>query len=104
MTMEEQPSESTQLRWNPKVASRTLDHQATILLQGRMLTLNEVGTFIWDTFQDGATIGEVIQAVLNSYDVTPEQATTDVYAFVGSLRERGLLVQDAHSDSPGEAE
>ena len=45
------------------MACRTLDGTAFILLASRMVSLNEVGTFIWERFQNAATLEDVVQSV-----------------------------------------
>ena len=35
-------------KWSPRVASRTLEETAFILNQSQMVSLNPVGTFVWD--------------------------------------------------------
>jgi hypothetical protein len=82
----------TILRWNPKVSCRTLDGTAFILLKSRMLSLNEVGTFIWESFKDGASLGGVVDKVVETFETTPERAESDAREFVHTLLEREMLV------------
>lgn len=82
----------TVLRWNPKVSSRTLDGSAVTLLDSRMISFNEVGTFIWECFQHGATLAQVEERVADAFDVSSERAQHDTYAFVANLVARSMLL------------
>lgn len=56
-----------------------------------IITLNETGAFLWKIFTEEKTVDELSAALLDEYDVTPEQAKADVEAFVDKLREADLL-------------
>lgn len=80
------------LYWNPRVACRTLDETAFILLNSRMVRLNEVGTFIWELYENGSTIDEVVAQVVEEFETTTEQAAADANAFVDELVTKELLI------------
>lgn len=80
------------LHWNPRVACRTLDETAFILLNSRMVRLDQVGTFIWEQYEYGSTLDAVIGSVVAEFDTTTEQAAKDASAFVGELVTKELLV------------
>ncbi|MBI5511186.1 MAG: PqqD family protein [Deltaproteobacteria bacterium] len=79
-------------QWNPRVACRTLDGTAFILLNSRMLRLNEVGTFIWESFEHAATIPQVVAKIVREFDTTATRALADAQGFVGVLAKRDVLV------------
>ncbi len=79
-------------RWHPKIATRTLDGAAFILLGSRMLSLNEVGTCLWQSFERGATIEQACTEVVASFEAQPEQVRKDATQFIDQLLERGMLV------------
>ena len=56
-----------------------------------MITLNEVGAFLWKELINGATKEQLCQAVLDNYDTTSVQAETDINEFLRSLSESNLL-------------
>lgn len=58
-----------------------------------MLSLNDVGSRVWELFKDGATIQSVILAIVDEFEVTPDVAGQDVQLFVKELLERQLLVK-----------
>jgi Coenzyme PQQ synthesis protein D (PqqD) len=92
---------ATRLVWNPRVAARTLDGTAFVLLEARMVSLNEVGTRIWGRFKDGANLEEVVQTVLAEFDTDEEQARADARAFIAALVGRNMLIPV--SGEPGRA-
>ena len=56
-----------------------------------IITLNEVGAFLWQKLTADCTVSELVEAILAEYDVTADIATADVERFVASLREKNLL-------------
>jgi hypothetical protein len=80
------------LKWNPKVACRTLEGTAFILLSSRMVSLNEVGTFIWESLKEGATLDQVVASVLEEFDTSPDVARADARELISTLLEKEMLV------------
>lgn len=56
-----------------------------------LITLNETGAFLWQQLSQERRQEELTAALLEEYEVTPEQAAADVAAFVAKLQEAGLL-------------
>ena len=79
--------------WNPEISCRTLEETAFILHQSKMMSLNDVGTFIWEQFKTPSHLSEVVQAVIREFDTTEEIATQDVQVFCDQLLERKLLIE-----------
>ena len=79
--------------WNPKIACRTIEETAFILFKSRMVSLNEVGTFVWEYFREPSSLKDAVAAVSEEFETTPKEATNDVDAFVAQLVERQLLVE-----------
>jgi hypothetical protein len=48
-------------------------------------TLNEVGAFIWETLAASKTVYEIIQEVMNIYEVDEETATRDVKEILSKM-------------------
>jgi hypothetical protein len=63
-----------------------LDESAAVYLAA-----NETGGLLWRTLVGGATHGELVSALVATYDVEPERAAGDIDAFLAALRERHLL-------------
>ncbi|MBR3778507.1 MAG: PqqD family protein [Clostridia bacterium] len=56
-----------------------------------IITLNEVGAFLWQKLAVDCTVADLVEALLAEYDVTADIATADVERFVANLREKNLL-------------
>lgn len=56
-----------------------------------MITLNEVGVFIWEKLSHHTNEEEIIDSLLKEYDVAPEIAAKDVKAFIQKLRDADLI-------------
>ena len=56
-----------------------------------LITLNEVGAFLWQKLSTDCTVETLVEALLGEYDVTAAIATADVERFVAALREKNLL-------------
>ena len=56
-----------------------------------LITLNEVGAFLWLKLSVDCSVADLVEALLAEYDVTADIATADVERFVASLREKNLL-------------
>ena len=80
--------------WNPKVASRTLDDTAFVLLQSSMVSLNDVGTYLWEHFKTGSSVEEAVKAVVSEFETTDDVARKDIVEFVHSPLNKNLLVID----------
>ena len=56
-----------------------------------MVKLNEAGELLWKKLMEDATEDELIQTLLEEYDVTEEIAKKDVQAFLDSLKKPGII-------------
>ena len=56
-----------------------------------MISLNEVSRVIWSCLEQGAQLQDLVAAVTGTFDVSPEEATRDIEAFLSRLRELNLL-------------
>jgi Coenzyme PQQ synthesis protein D (PqqD) len=55
------------------------------------LTINGSGRTLWDRLVDGATLDELVAALVERYGIGTEQAKQDVHGFVESLTACSLL-------------
>jgi hypothetical protein len=55
--------------------------------------LDETATFLWGVLARERTIGELVEALCEEYEVDPDAAEKDVRAFVETLEEKGLVVR-----------
>ncbi|MEZ4599676.1 MAG: PqqD family protein [Syntrophotaleaceae bacterium] len=58
---------------------------------GEYFTFNDLGREIWLYLTEGCSIYEIIQKIVEDYEVNKEQATTDVKIFTEGLLHNGLL-------------
>ena len=56
-----------------------------------VINLNETGALLWRTLSDGATEQELVDALLNEYEVSEEIARRDVKIFIYKLTEAKLI-------------
>jgi hypothetical protein len=83
----------TVLAKNPSAAYRVYEGKATVVLLERaeVKVVNEAGSLVWDRIDGRRTLEEIVQTVIDEFDVEPEQARRDVLEFVASLREHGMV-------------
>jgi len=84
---------NTVLSKSPDAASRTYDGQATIVLPSRaeVKVLNEIGSKVWDAIDGRKTLAQILETLLEDYDIPREQAEHDMLDFVGELRTQGMV-------------
>ena len=58
---------------------------------GGIVNLNETGAFLWRLLEKSSTESEMVDALLNEYEVDRETAEKDVKAFVQKLTEAKLV-------------
>lgn len=56
-----------------------------------MLTLNGSGAMLWRALEQGVGREELVAALLDEYEVSRQQATADVDAFLNKLLQAGCL-------------
>ena len=81
------------LKRSPDAAYRVYDGQATIVLPSHasVHVLNPIGSFIWENLDGSASLSQILERVLDEYDITREAAETDLRQFVGSLLDQGMV-------------
>jgi len=67
--------------------------EASISVHG-MITLSESGLLLWERLQTEATEEELVDLLLDEYEVDEATARADVQSFLNSLRNTRLLVED----------
>jgi hypothetical protein len=81
------------VRASSNQVSSTVEGEAVILEvdDGAYYGLDPVGTMIWQLIQEPIRVGDVCDAIVEEYDVTPERCEADVLELLGALDEVGLL-------------
>ena len=59
-----------------------------------MITLNETGKLLWQALETEQTLDTLTAKLLEEYDVTREQAETDVENFLKKLTAVGAVVEN----------
>lgn len=57
----------------------------------RMLTLNSTGKFLWEHLEQGSEVEDLVQAMLDHYEIEENTARTCVTNFVKNLERYGFL-------------
>ncbi len=80
------------LRAEPRIAWQILAGEAILLDldNGRVIGLNETGTFLWPRLQD-AEESELIESLVSEFEVDRETARRDLARFVALLKEHGFV-------------
>ena len=56
-----------------------------------LITLNEVGVSLWKMLQNEVTFDDLLQGVLDEYDVEPAVAREDIQEFLDQPVNRGII-------------
>jgi hypothetical protein len=54
-------------------------------------TLNETGAFIWELIDGKMSVGDIIENLINEYEIDKENATADVFSFVENMKKYLIL-------------
>lgn len=54
-------------------------------------TLNPVGTRIWEWIDGRTSVGQIVEAICETHDVSPEVVARDLAEFLGALEAAGLV-------------
>lgn len=78
---------------SPKTAYRVIDGEAIILtpLDGRILTLNDTGSRIWELIANKSTVRDVANTICSEFETSVEQSLDDTLSFLGKLAERSMI-------------
>ena len=78
---------------NPDAAWRVFEDGAVIVspTESVMHSLNPVATRIWELADGTLTMNEILDVVLEEFDVTRESAETDMAGFADALSDKGML-------------
>lgn len=61
------------------------------MASGYYFGLDPVGARIWQLLSQTSSLADIVERLSREYDVTPEQAESDVVRFVEELKANGLL-------------
>ena len=58
-----------------------------------MISVNSTGSFIWDQLEQSMTMDELVDAILQNYEIDAETATAHATQFVNTLKGVGAIVE-----------
>ena len=70
----------------------------TVLDFNGLITVNEVGVSLWNMLQNEVTFEELVQGILDEYDVEESVAREDVQEFLAALIEVGMITKDQEDE------
>ena len=78
---------------NSKTASRVIAGEAIVLTpaDSKIRTLNPTGSRIWELLGGKPTVAEIVDRIHREFDVTRDEAESDVRAFLDDLAAKGLV-------------
>lgn len=87
-------SGSSTVRASDEQISSDLSGETVILSldEGVYYGLNSVGTHIWTLLQEDRSVEELHRELVNTYDVSSEQAMEDLLDVLQELRDRQLII------------
>ena len=66
----------------------------TVIEFNGLITVNEVGVSIWNMLQYEVTFDQIVQGILNEYEVEESVAREDIREFLDQLIDGGILTED----------
>ena len=63
--------------------------------------LNEIGSCIWELINGGTTVEQIRDKIVEEYEVTPDQAETDIMEFLDQLEQVGAVSPITFQDDTG---
>ena len=77
------------------VATADLGGESVLLdpVSGRYFGLNEVGTRIFELLSEPRSVSELVDILVQEYEVSPARLKADVEQFVGEMMSRGLVAR-----------
>lgn len=75
------------------VNAEVIDGEAIVInvTTGVYYSLDGAGAYIWELLTSGASVAESVQALMNRYRISAEQASTDLNEITSQLVEEGLV-------------
>lgn len=64
-----------------------------------LITVNEVGVSLWNMLQEDVTLEQLVDGVLEEYEVEESVAREDILEFLEKLRQGGILMADDTADT-----
>lgn len=59
---------------------------------GRYISVNQVGSNIWNLMERPVTISSIITTLIETYDIEEEQCEHETLAFLNKIQEHNMLI------------
>lgn len=84
----------TIVRRNPEMVTSKIDNEIVMMSieKGEYYGLDETGTYIWEMIETPVTVENLIQNLMNEFEVEMEQCQNDTLEFLKDLYGKGLLI------------
>ena len=84
---------STKLKQSTSQVSCKLDEEIAILSLDKSVYfgLEGVGAQIWQALEQPRTVDELCKLIFDNFEVSPAACEADVVAFLGSMKDAGLV-------------
>jgi hypothetical protein len=85
--------DSAVFRPRPDVRFRVVGDEAVIVRQedAEVIAVNDVGASILALLDSRRSVGDVLDALLEQYDIDRDSLSSDLSRFLGELREAGVV-------------
>lgn len=70
----------------------------TVLEFNGLITVNEVGVSIWNMLQEEVTEDDLVNGILNEYEVEEEVAREDIREFIDTLVAGNILAKEEDNE------
>jgi hypothetical protein len=79
---------------HPRTASRLFSGEAVLITPADNMVrmFNPVGSRIWELIDGQRTVGQIVDILIDEYDVTPERAQQTTTTFFAMLEEKELVL------------
>jgi Coenzyme PQQ synthesis protein D (PqqD) len=87
------PSSDSRIQINEQVLFQQLEAEAVLLnlKTGIYFGLDAVGARVWELLKHHRQVSEVIESVVDEFEVTEKRCSEDVFRFIAELEENGLI-------------
>jgi hypothetical protein len=87
---------------HPQVAAQIVDDETVIVLAdaGEVVVLEAVGTRVWELIKGLRTVQQIVDAITDEFEVSPQEAQESVQAFLETLLQDKIIVLE-QSPLPG---
>lgn len=85
---------STNLTRSEKIVFTQLDDTIVMMdvEEGHYYELDPIATCIWKLIAEGSTVGAICDALVEQYEVDPQECRQDTLEFLERAAERGLVL------------